>query len=120
MGRKRHEFVMTFLLSYVTSGIYGIYVWYDMANNINEVDTTSGETPLMNAWLALLLINTVTCGIFGIFWYIKFFKKLVAIAQTRGIQVAPTDNPVLLWLIMLVPVYGYYVLCEAYNTVVAG
>ncbi len=115
MEKKRFEWVITFILSYVAGSMYMSYVLSVMAQNINAEDTTSGKSDLMNAWVAVLLLTPITCGIFGIVWYIKFFTKLVAVAEAKGVQIAPTNNPVLLWLIMCVPVYSFYVLCEAYN-----
>ena len=117
--RKRYEFVTTLILSLVTCGIYALIMWADMANNLNELDT-SGEKDLANAWLAMLILTPITCGIYGIIWQIRFFTKLINVQKAKGVNPSPTDQPILLWLICCyIPIYSFYAICDNYNKAIA-
>lgn len=114
---KQYVWWQVLLLSMVTCGIYQLFVWADLSKNVNAAD--SSETDLMNSWLALLVLTPVTCSIFGIIWMFKYNKKLVAVAQSKGVSPAPSESPVVLLLLTFVPVYSFYVLCDNYNRIIA-
>ncbi len=111
---KRFEFIVTFLISYFLCGIYGLYAWYHMAKNDNEIARQNGKAVIMD-FIPAYLLGCVTCGIYFIYWYYKYFEQQVELQKLYGVKSDPTDNPVLLMLLMFVPVYSYYVLCDNYN-----
>ena len=111
---KRFEFIVTFIISYVTCGIYTLYMWYQMAKANNEIARQNGKETIMD-FIPAYLIGCVTCGIFLIYWYYKFFNQQVELQKLYGVKSEPTDNPILLILLTFVPVYSYYVICDNYN-----
>ncbi|MBQ0028435.1 MAG: DUF4234 domain-containing protein [Lachnospiraceae bacterium] len=116
--RKKYDFIPTLLLSIVTCGIYALIMWADMSKNLNELDN-SGEKPLTNFWLTVFILAPITCGIYEIIWMIKFFQKMINVSKAKGITVQPVDNAVVLWILMCVPIYSFYVLCEGYNNAIS-
>ncbi|MBE6716603.1 MAG: DUF4234 domain-containing protein [Ruminococcaceae bacterium] len=114
---KQFNWIVTYLLSLVTCGIYGFYVFGYMGASSNAEAERYGCKKIMN-FVPALLLGFVTCGIFLIVWYYQFMKQQVEIARAKGVKVEPTEEPILLVLILYVPFYSYYVLCENYNRVI--
>ncbi|MBQ8905986.1 MAG: DUF4234 domain-containing protein [Ruminococcus sp.] len=114
---KRFEFLMTFILSYVTCGIYGMYMFYVMTETNNQIARNRGVAEI-SGFIKAVLLGCVTCGIYTIYWMYKFAEQQVAIAKASGVQPQPTDSPIVLFLINYVPVYSFYVLCDNYNRTV--
>ncbi len=112
--KKRFEFVLTFVLNYITCGIYGIYMWYTMAECNNRVARKYG-IPEIKGYIIAILLGAVTCGIYTYYWMYKFMEQQAAIAKASGTELKPTDSPVVLFILMFVPVYSFYVLCDNYN-----
>lgn len=59
------------ILSILTCGIYGMYWFVMLTNEVNEAT----ETPDTSGGMALLL-ELITCGIYGIYWAWKLGDKL--------------------------------------------
>lgn len=116
---KQFSWVKTLILNIVTFGLYGLYAWYVMSKNNNELAEKYGEKKIMNFIVAMLL-GCVTCGIFLLIWYFQFHKQQVAIAKASGAAVTPTESPIVLLIITFVPIYSFYVLCTNYNNGVAA
>lgn len=118
---KKYNWITVLLLNIVTCGIYSIVVWYKMDKNSKEMADKAGVVEEKNSWSFIVfyfLLSCVTCGITGIIWMYKHFKQQAAIAAKTGIKLAPTDNAILLMILMFVPIYGFYVLCDNYNKTV--
>ena len=77
---KRRNIAVCIILSIVTCGIYGIYWFYQMTQEVastnNREYTTSGGTAL--------LLALVTCGIYSFYWSYKMGKALDDINMSRG------------------------------------
>lgn len=80
------------ILSIVTCGIYGIYWFVCMTNEVNLLtgrqDTSGGVA---------FLLTLVTCNIYAIYWAYKMGEKLDAAKAMRGI---PSSNSGVLYLIL--------------------
>ena len=85
---------MCVILSIVTCGIYGLY-WYVCLTN--EVDAVTQE-PGPGGGMSLLL-SIVTCGIYNIYWGWKMGDKLDASRARNG--VVPGAFPILFLLLNL-------------------
>ena len=82
------------ILSIVTCGIYGIYWFICMVNDLNYVsdhpDDTSGGV--------VFLLSLITCGIYGIYWFYKAGEKVSYIkSRTTGY---PDSSTGILYLIL--------------------
>lgn len=114
---RQFNWVTTWLLSIVTCNIYFYYVIGYMSASSNAEAQKYGVKQTMNVVLAIVL-SFVTCGITLIVWLYQFMEQQAELARIKGVQIAPTDNPILLVLIQFVPVYNFYVLCDNYNKIV--
>lgn len=108
---KKFDFIPTILLSIVTCGIYGIYVWYKMGEDNNQIARVCGIPEIKNYIIAILL-GAVTCGIYSFYWMYKFMEQQVRILKAYGKPAAATDSPFLLLIIMFIPIFSWYILCE--------
>ena len=86
------------ILSIVTCGIYGIYWFVCMVNDLN----TASKCPQDTSGGMVFLLSIVTCGIYMIYWLYKSGDKINYIRQRNG---ATTDNNTGL-LYMLLAIFG--------------
>ncbi len=89
---KRNIFVCI-ILSIVTCGIYGLY-WFFVLNE--EINVESDHPGDMSGILVILL-SIVTCGIYGIVWSYQIGVKCDEIRENRG---EGTQNYGILFLIL--------------------
>ena len=80
---------VSIVLTIVTCGIYGIY-WFITLTN--EVKSYSDDQNLASGGVAFLL-TLVTCGIYGIYWAYKI-GELMKVAQEKN-SLPVKDNSVL-------------------------
>lgn len=119
MEKKTYNWLTVLLLNIVTCGIYSIYVFHCMSTANNEEAARYGIKPRMTYLIAFLL-GLVTCGIVPLVWFFLFNMQQVELAQAKGVKVAPVDNGIVLGLLMFIPFYSFYVICDNYNrTIVA-
>ena len=85
---KQRDIVVAVLLTIVTCGIYGIY-WFVVLTD--DVATANEDSNFSGA--KSLLFTIITCGIYGIYWNYKIGKEIYEAGQKRGIDIS--DNSVL-------------------------
>ena len=78
-GISKRSIVGAILLSLVTCGIYPIFWFISLTNDMNKL---SGRTSDASGGMALLL-TIVTCGIYGIIWSYKMGEKRDIIANVE-------------------------------------
>ncbi|MBE6022294.1 MAG: DUF4234 domain-containing protein [Cellulosilyticum sp.] len=91
---KQRSIVTCIILSIITCGIYGIYWFVCLTNDVNYV---SGEEGTSGGLAVLLTI--ITCGIYGLYWAYKMGEKLDIAKQKQGI---PATNGGILYLILFI------------------
>ncbi len=111
---KRINWLVMWLVGAVTLGIYQIIAWYRMTAQQNEMAERIGEKKVLN-FIVVLLLGVVTCGIVPLIWLFMFCKQQKMLAEAKGIDLFPTSNAFLLWLLTLVPIFKFYVLCDNHN-----
>ena len=111
---KKFNWIAVLILNIITCGIYSLYLWFVMAKNSNLMAEKSGSKKIMG-FIPAVLLGCVTFGIFTIIWMYQFCRLQVEISKANGTNTQPTDTPILLLILMIVPVYSYYVLCDNYN-----
>lgn len=82
---KQRNIGICILLSIVTCGIYGLYWFVVLTDDINQ---ESGETDATSGGMSLLL-TIVTCNIYGWFWAYKMGEKVDIIKNKNGV---PSSN----------------------------
>ena len=84
---KEKNIAMCIIFSIITCGIYGIYWFITMTDDVaraNEDVNLSG--------VKSLIFTIISCGIYGIYWYYKMGKELYEAGSKRGITI--TDNSI--------------------------
>ena len=69
---QRRDVAVAIILTIVTCGIYGIYWFISMTNEVNAITGTPGDT---SGGVAFLL-TIVTCGLYSYYWAYKMGDKL--------------------------------------------
>lgn len=91
---KRREIATSVILSIVTCGIYGIYWFVCMVDELNaaigDQQGTSGVT--------VFLLGLVTCGIYLFYWWYKAAEKVNAMRQMNGYPVDGNNSVLYLLL----------------------
>lgn len=85
---ERREIGVSIVLSIITCGLYTIYWFIRLTDDVNAL---AGEPDATSGGMAFLF-SLITCGIYSYFWMYKMGEKLDNIAvyqgrsaQTRGI-----------------------------------
>lgn len=75
----KRNIAMCIILTLVTCGIYGIYWFYCMVEDLNKVSNDPSPT---SGGMAILL-TLVTCGIYSLYWYYKAGNQLSTAKRMR-------------------------------------
>lgn len=92
---EQKNIAVCILLSIVTCGIYGIYWFICVTNDINQLSNDVNGT---SGGVAFLL-SLVTCNIYGIYWAYMQGDKIDFCKRNRGI---PSSSTGVLYLILTV------------------
>ncbi len=90
MEIRQRNIGLAIVLSIFTCGIYGIY-WFIVLNN--DVKQASKDQTLADGGVAFLL-TIITCGIYGLYWAYRMGKATMAARKEAGMD-AGSDNSVL-------------------------
>ena len=109
----KYDSVQAIILTYITCGFYGIYLYYKIARDVNNMAEKEGKEKVMG-YIPAVLLACVTFGIYGIYWMYKFCCLQHDIAQSRGAVLTP-DTPILTFICMFIPSLQIYVICENFG-----
>lgn len=126
MLKTDRNVIIYLLLTLVTCGIYSLFFFYHMIQDINTACEGDGQrTPGL---LAFILLGIVTCGIYDIYWYYKVANRLQQNAPRYNMFFTENGTSVLLWMLIgwllcgIGPLVGLHIimkntnaLCIAYN-----
>lgn len=96
---RERNIVVCILLSLITCGIYGIYWFIVMTNDV--VKANYGKEYQTSGGMAFLF-SLITCGLYGFYWYYKI-GKAVYVAQT-DMGIPANDNSV---LYIILGIFGF-------------
>lgn len=108
---QERNIALCIVLSIVTCGIYGIYWFICLTNDMNEaakVEGTSGGVAF--------LLSVITCNIYGLYWGYKQGEKIDIAKTNRGI---PANNSGILYLILclLLPIVAWALMQNELNII---
>lgn len=92
---QKRDIALAVILSIVTCGIYGIY-WFVVLTD--DVKKASNDTNFQSGGVAFLL-TLITCGIYGIYWAYKMGELMKEAQTNKGLPVK--DNAVLYLILQL-------------------
>ena len=111
---KKFNWIVALVLNYVTCGIYSLYMWFVITKNSNKMAEQAGVKKIMG-FIPSILLGCITFGIYTIIWMYKFEKLQVELAKANGTSSQPVESPIVLLILMIVPIYSFYVFCDNYN-----
>lgn len=94
----RRDIAVAIVLSIVTCGIYGIYWFINLVNDLNVASDTPDDT----SGGMVFLLSLVTCGIYGIYWLYQAGKKVSYI--TNKYSGIASDNSI---VYLLLAIFGF-------------
>ena len=94
--KQERNIAIAIIFSIITCGIYGIYWFIVLSDDVKEY---CKDEQMMSGGLAFLL-TLITCGIFGIYWYYNLGKKMEEAQKLNGIT--PKDNAILYLVLAIV------------------
>lgn len=86
---KKRDIVVAVILSLVTCGIYGIYWFVSINNDVNKL-AEDNDAP---SGIVAFLLSIVTCSIYFIYWNYKMGKKVYEVQLKNN--VSANDNSIL-------------------------
>lgn len=69
---KKKSIGVSIILTLLTCGIYGIYWFICLTNDMNTIANDDYQTSGATAFL----LSLITCGIYGIYWAYKMGQKM--------------------------------------------
>ena len=91
---NERNLALCIIFTFITCGIYGIY-WFVCITN--DVSAVSGEHSISGVMAFVLTV--ITCGIYGLIWAFKMGERIDIAKQKRGI---PASNGGILYLILFI------------------
>jgi len=114
------------LLCIVTCGIYGYYLMYTIAKDMNDICAGDGQET--EGIAMTILLSVVTCGVYGIYWWYKVANRLQFNAPRYGLSFQENGTTYLVWAVLgmlacgVCQYIGLHIvlknlnaLCDAYN-----
>lgn len=89
---QQRNIALCIILSLVTCGIYEIYWFICLTDDINAVADEAGTSGIV-----AFILTIVTCGIYGFYWAYKCGEKIDKAKMDRGIN---SSNGGILYLIL--------------------
>ncbi|MBQ8350184.1 MAG: DUF4234 domain-containing protein [Ruminococcus sp.] len=96
---KKRSIAVCILLTVITCGIYGIYWFVKLNDEVNYL--SSVQVPVSGG--TALFLTIITCGIYGLFWMYNQGEKLETARMQRNM---PAGNLAVLYLILAVLSFG--------------
>lgn len=106
MALKQRSIVSVILLSLLTCGIYSIY-WFVVVTNEIQASLRNPDGSVGSGGMCFLL-GIVTCGIYTIYWYYKQGQRVSQLRQENGLQ--SNDNTV---LYVILSIFGLAIVADA-------
>ena len=104
MQIQRRDIAVAIILTIITCGIYGIY-WFIKLND--EINYLAGDAGAVTGGVAFLLC-LITCGIYGLYWMYKMGEKLDNVALSQG---HPASSRPIVYL--LLSIFGFSIISYA-------
>ena len=107
-------------LSLITFGIYPLFFYASIANDVNVICSRYDGKKTMNYWLLFFLVAPLTCGIGALVWCHRISNRIGDEMKRRNLPHAISAGTFWGWnllgsLIVIGPFVYIYKLCRAMN-----
>ena len=107
---------MNIILTIVTCGIYGLYWFVVLTDDVNELSGKRNDT----SGIVALFLTIITCGLYGIYWAYKLGEKMSFIkTMYYGRQSSDAVLYIICFLIGL-PIIVYALAQNDINNIIDG
>ena len=112
---KKRNIALCVILTIVTLGIYGLYWFVQITNDVNKLANPEKKT----SGGAALLLTIITCNIYGFYWAYKMGGLLDKAQTDRGM---PAQNRAVVYLILelIIAPVGWILMQNTINSMVEG
>lgn len=107
LGVEKRNIAVCIILSIVTCGIYGLYWFYTMANDVNKICAKYGHEQQQTSAGMVILFSLLTCGIYYIYWIYQCGKRLSRLQFSNGYRVS--DDSVMM---LVLTIFGLGIVSE--------
>ena len=119
--KTNRGFIKLLLLSLITFGLYPLFFYASIGNDVNVICSRYDGKKTMNYWLLFFLVGPLTCGIGYIVWIHKLSNRIGKEMDRRNLPHRISAGTYWLWntlglLIAVGPLVYIYKLCKAMNT----
>ena len=101
------------LLGYFTFGIYPLYVWYKMTQNMNDMAHQVNEKPILG-FVPAFILGVCTLTIYTWVWFFKFFGLAARLNRKANAGIAPS-NAFAMFLVSLIPYFSFFWMANMNN-----
>lgn len=101
---KKRNIALAIVFSVITCGIYGIYWFICLVNDLNAASGNDGDT----SGGMVFLLSIITCSIYMWYWMYKAGEKVNAVRQRNGY---PTDSSNSI-VYLLVSLFGFSIIAD--------
>lgn len=120
--KTNRSMVAVILLSLITFGIYGLYFWSVLGEDVNMICSRRDGKKQMHYLIATLLLSGITLGIVPLVWITTLSSRVGEEARSRGIQTSFGGASFWLWSVLGVfiivgPFIYLYKLCHTMNLI---
>ena len=113
---EKREVPVAIILTLITCGIYGIY-WFIKLND--EINALNGDVNDTSGGMAFLF-SLISCGIYGIYWMYKMGDKLDNIAVNHGMAQSSRGIVYLVLSIFGLGIVSYALMQDTVNKAIAN
>lgn len=108
---RKRSLATCIILSFVTCGIYGLYWYYCL---IEDMHTVTGEQEEMSPAMTVF-VTVITCGIYGWVWFYRAGEKIDRLRQSRGESSSSLGIIYALLAVMCLSIVDYCLIQDEFN-----
>lgn len=111
---KKRSFFVYVLLSIITLGIYHIYFWTKVSDDVEKLCEGDGKKTMK--YVFCFLLNIITFGIFGLVWKYKLAERLRTNAARYNLNFSESGGLVLFYSIFAAPfLISNFIIAKNFN-----
>lgn len=115
---QKRDFAMFLVLTFVTCGIYSLFFFYSLTEDLNKICAGDGQET--TNFIVALLLGFVTCSIYLYYWYYTVGNRMYENGPRYNVNIQENGSTIVLWLILgsfivVGPFIGYFFIIKNFN-----